>query len=210
MESKPRRQMEERDIELRDDRDRQIVRFIEQLPDLEPPWEFVTSVMQALKPKRLAWWRRAYLWAEAPRPITVTPLRAIPAGVAIVAIFALAIALISPSKDQPNVQVQDTRQRVQDTRQLPVVFTLKVPGASSVAVIGTFNEWNAKGFEMKGEKEQGVWSITLYLPQGRHEYAFLVDGEKVISDPQAAFYEENGFGSENSVLVLMEENGQNT
>jgi len=201
MESKPRRQMEERDIELRDDRDRQIVRFIEQLPDLEPPREFVTSVMQALKPKRLAWWQHAYLWARAPRPITITPLRAIPAGVAIVAIFALAIALISPSGDRPNVQVQDTRQ-------LPVVFTLKVPGASSVAVIGTFNEWNAKGFEMKGEKEQGVWSITLYLPQGRHEYAFLVDGEKVISDPQAAFYEENGFGSENSVLVL--ENGQNT
>ena len=201
MESKPRRQMEERDIELRDDRDRQIVRSIEQLPDLEPPRELVTFVMQSLKPKRLAWWQHAYLWARAPRPITITPLRAIPAGVAIVAIFALAIALISPSKDRPNVQVQDTRQ-------LPVVFTLKVPGASSVAVIGTFNEWNAKGFEMKGEKEQGVWSITLYLPQGRHEYAFLVDGEKVISDPQAAFYEENGFGSENSVLVL--ENGQNT
>ena len=195
--------MKERDVELWDDRDRQIVRFIEQLPDLEPPREFVTSVMQALKPKRLAWWQHAYLWARAPRPITITPLRAIPAGVAIVAIFALAIALISPSKDRPNVQVQDTRQ-------LPVVFTLKVPGASSVAVIGTFNEWNAKGFEMRENRERGVWSITLSLPQGRHEYAFLVDGKKVISDPHAALNEENGFGSQNSVLVLIGENGQNT
>jgi 1,4-alpha-glucan branching enzyme len=123
--------------------------------------------------------------------------------VAIAAIFALAIVLISPNNDRPNVQVQDTKQ-------LPVVFTLKVPGASSVAVIGTFNQWNAKGFEMKGDKERGVWSITLSLPQGRHEYAFLVDGKKVITDPQAAFYEEDGFGSQNSVLVLRGENGQNT
>ena len=203
MKPKSRRPMKEQEIEIRDDRDRQIVRSIAQLPDLEPPWELVTSVMQSLKPKRLPWWRRAYLWAKAPRAITITPLRAIPAGVAIAAIFALAIVLISPNKDRPNVQVQNTKQ-------LPVVFTLKVPGASSVAVIGTFNEWNAKGFEMKGDKEREIWSITLWLPQGRHEYAFLVDGKKVISDPQAAFYEENGFGSENSVLVLMEENGQNT
>ena len=119
------------------------------------------------------------------------------------AIFALAVVLVSPNEDRPSVQVTATKQ-------LPVVFTLKVPGASSVAVIGTFNEWNAKGFEMKGDKERGVWSITLSLPQGRHEYAFLVDGNKVISDPQAVFYEEDGFGSQNSVLVLRGENGQNT
>jgi hypothetical protein len=202
MKLKPGGQMKEQEIEIRDDRDRQIVRSIAQLPDLEAPTDLVNSVMQALKPKRHPWWRRAYLWAKVPRAITITPLRAIPAGVAIAAIFALAIVLISPNNDRPNVQVQDTKQ-------LPVVFTLKVPGASSVAVIGTFNQWNAKGFEMKGDKERGVWSITLSLPQGRHEYAFLVDGKKVITDPQAAFYEEDGFGSQNSVLVLRGENGQN-
>jgi len=203
MKPKPGGQMKEQGIELRDDRDRQIVRSIEQLPDLEPPRELVTFVMQSLKPKRLPWWRRAYLWAKAPRAITITPLRAIPAGVAIVVILALTFFLISPNKGRLNVQVQDTRQS-------PVVFTLNVPGASSVAVIGTFNQWNAKGCEMKGDKERGVWSITLSLPQGRHEYAFLVDGKKVITDPQAAFYEEDGFGSQNSVLVLRGENGQNT
>ena len=203
MKPKPGGQMKEQEIELRDDRDRQIVRSIGQLPDLEAPPELVTSVMRSLKPKKLPWWRRSYLWAKAPRAITITPLRAIPAGVAIVAIFALAVVLVSPNEDRPGVQVTATKQ-------LPVVFTLKVPGASSVAVIGTFNERNAKGFEMKGDKEQGVWSITLSLPQGRHEYAFLVDGNKVISDPQAVFYEEDGFGSQNSVLVLRGENGQNT
>ncbi len=44
---------------------------------------------------------------------------------------------------------------------------------------------------------------------GAYEYAFLVDGHKVVADPGATFYKTDGFGSRNAVLYA-ESNGQNT
>ena len=34
---------------------------------------------------------------------------------------------------------------------------------------------------MQWDKERELWSITLSLPEGRYEYAFLIDGQRVIS-----------------------------
>jgi hypothetical protein len=62
---------------------------------------------------------------------------------------------------------------------------------------------------MKWDKERELWAITLELPEGRHEYAFLIDGQRVISDPGAHFYQADGFGNQNSVLILRGKNGEN-
>jgi hypothetical protein len=62
---------------------------------------------------------------------------------------------------------------------------------------------------MNWDKDRQVWTITLWLPQGRHEYAFWVDHGKVDSDPGALFFQDDGFGNQNSVLVLRGQNGQN-
>lgn len=40
------------------------------------------------------------------------------------------------------------------------------------------------------------------LPMGRHEYAFLIDGERIVPDPGALLYHEDGFGNRNAVLIL--------
>ena len=48
---------------------------------------------------------------------------------------------------------------------------------------------------------EGTWKATVWLPAGRYEYRFVVDGQW-ISDPSARESVQNTFGSTNSVLVV--------
>ena len=90
---------------------------------------------------------------------------------------------------------------------VPVVFSLRLPGARSVAVIGTFNEWHPQGYEMQALRNgDQTWTLMLPLPNGRYEYAFLVDGKEIIPDPRAPFYQDDGFGNRNAVLIVGNDN----
>jgi hypothetical protein len=46
-----------------------------------------------------------------------------------------------------------------------------------------------------------VWSTTLALPVGQHQYAFVVDGRRWVADPAAPAVDD-GFGRRNSVLAV--------
>jgi 1,4-alpha-glucan branching enzyme len=81
-----------------------------------------------------------------------------------------------------------------------VDFVLKKPEAKSVFLAGTFNGWSAKRTGMSRDS-QG-WTITLWLPPGRYEYKFVVDGQW-LSDPQATDSAPNEFGGINSVLTVV-------
>ena len=61
---------------------------------------------------------------------------------------------------------------------------------------------------MKKDRQLGVWSLELSLPEGRYEYGFLVDGQRVIPDPRALIHQDDGFGNRNSVLILRNKNGE--
>ncbi len=64
------------------------------------------------------------------------------------------------------------------------LFTVAAPGAKSVAVVGDFSAWQPIAlFDHDGD---GVWAVTVALPAGRYEYAFVVDGRWVGQDPLAA------------------------
>jgi 1,4-alpha-glucan branching enzyme len=54
----------------------------------------------------------------------------------------------------------------------PVKFVLAAPGASEVAVIGSFNGWNAAGWTMRRDTASGLWTLKAALPPGSHEYVF--------------------------------------
>jgi 1,4-alpha-glucan branching enzyme len=82
----------------------------------------------------------------------------------------------------------------------PVEFALNLPRAHSVAVVGTFNDWDVNRHPLRADPG-GAWSITVWLPAGRYEYRFVVDGQWV-SDPSAGESVQNTFGSTNSVLVV--------
>jgi 1,4-alpha-glucan branching enzyme len=82
----------------------------------------------------------------------------------------------------------------------PVEFILHQPQARSVAVAGTFNDWDVSRTPLR-LSSQGTWKATVWLPAGRYEYKFVVD-DHWISDPGARESVQNTFGSTNSVLVV--------
>ena len=82
-----------------------------------------------------------------------------------------------------------------------VTFELPpVIAATSAAVYGDFNGWQ-DGKPMKRRRD-GSFSATLRLGPGRYRFRYLLDNERWENDWAADAYEPNGFGSDDSVLVV--------
>lgn len=73
------------------------------------------------------------------------------------------------------------------------------PNAKTVFVTGSFCDWKEPGVPMI--QRNGVWVLPVFLPSGRNSYKFIVDGNW-ITDPANAVYEDNEFGTGNSVLWI--------
>jgi hypothetical protein len=172
-----------------------LARMLRDLPDIEPPEALLGIVMATLQPKKLPWWRRMVRWARVPRSFTITPLQLAPVAMLLLVVSTLAV--MGWVTDQHPHLIRTAR-----SSQIPVVFNLSLPGARSVAVIGTFNGWHAQGYEMQRSSEQQSWALELQLPAGRYEYAFLVDGQQIVTDPRARIYQDDGFGNQNGVLII--------
>ncbi len=80
-------------------------------------------------------------------------------------------------------------------------FMLVAPDAREVSLAGTFNRWDAHATPLVRSGPTGVWTATLTLPAGQHQYAFVVDGVRWVPDPGAPAVDD-GFGRRNSVLTL--------
>jgi 1,4-alpha-glucan branching enzyme len=80
-----------------------------------------------------------------------------------------------------------------------VKFEVEASDASEVYVAGTFNGWDAHKhrLEMKG----GVFTKTVLVPKGRHEYKFIVDNVWCV-DPNCPDWTPNDKGSLNSVITV--------
>jgi len=88
----------------------------------------------------------------------------------------------------------------QDEKAVSVRLTFHAPQAQRVAVAGDFNKWKTDVHEMK--KSDGTWSIDLQLKPGIYSYSFVVDGKSWVPDPGAESYEDDGYGSRNSILRI--------
>jgi hypothetical protein len=182
-----------------EDRDlKRIQQAIRDLPELEPPDLLLRSVMHAVKTRELPIWTRLLRWSKAPRSVTFTPLRLVPAAALLIVVCLGGVFhLIRDEKDR--LALKDSR--------VPVVLAYRSPDARSVAVIGSFNGWQAQKCELKSINGEPHWSVTLLLPTGRYEYAFVVDGDKIVPDPGAGLHEEDGFGNQNAILFVGNGNG---
>jgi hypothetical protein len=81
-------------------------------------------------------------------------------------------------------------------------FVLVAPAATSVAVVGDFNDWNVSApTPLMREAGDGVWWVTLPLPPGRYRYAYIVDGGTWRSDPDAPAADDE-FGRPSSVVSI--------
>ncbi len=80
------------------------------------------------------------------------------------------------------------------------IFRLdKFPDSKIVAVAGSFNNWNPDNFIMV--KKDGKWTFPIYLRPGKYTYKFIVDGKWIV-DPGNEQWEDNEFGTGNSVLWI--------
>ncbi|OLB51907.1 MAG: hypothetical protein AUI08_01980 [Gemmatimonadetes bacterium 13_2_20CM_2_65_7] len=80
-------------------------------------------------------------------------------------------------------------------------FVLVAPGAQHVSLAGTFNHWDPRATPLVRSGAGDLWTATLSLPPGQHQYAFVVDGTRWVPDPTAPAVDD-GFGRRNSVLTL--------
>lgn len=71
--------------------------------------------------------------------------------------------------------------------------------AKEVIVTGSFNNWNEEGYRM--QQKAGEWILPIRLEQGKYTYKFIVD-RRWILDPANKLWEENEYGTDNSVLWI--------
>ena len=81
-------------------------------------------------------------------------------------------------------------------------FVARFPGAHSVQVVGSFNDWRTGTIPLEDRDGDGVWRAVVVLPAGAHEYMFVVDDERWVPDYSANRFVEDDFGRENSVLIV--------
>jgi 1,4-alpha-glucan branching enzyme len=77
-------------------------------------------------------------------------------------------------------------------------FSIQAPDAHAVSVAGSFNNWAPQALKCN---TKGVWSVSIPLPPGTHEYRFVVDSEW-LEDPINPEKAPSPFGGFNSVCAV--------
>lgn len=138
------------------------------------------------------WWTRK-------RAVALSPFGGLAFAAGFAGIVALGtLAAVRDGASAPDASVA-TAARV-DTVHL-VRFVIQQAGAQRVSLAGDFNGWSRDALPLEASADGSVWSVTLPLAAGRYEYAFVVDGERWIADPQSHAVQDE-FGGATSVLRL--------
>jgi hypothetical protein len=120
------------------------------------------------------------------------------AGAALAAGLLVMVMLRMPSGADPVVSAP-VASAAPETR--PVRLHLSAP-ASSVAVVGDFNDWDPSATPLRPTKEGDIWSVELRLRPGRYHYSFLIDGRRWKGDPSEPRASDSDFGAPVSVLTV--------
>jgi hypothetical protein len=80
-------------------------------------------------------------------------------------------------------------------------FTVRVPHAARVSLVGDFDQWNPVALPMTRLPDGSTWIVNVRLAPGRHAFAFSVDGG-LRTDPSAPRAADDDFGTPSSVVVV--------
>ena len=130
-------------------------------------------------------------WLLRPRMIPVPPAVALAAGAAIILVLGVFGLPGTGAIAESRVYVQ---------------FVVDAPAAETVHLVGDFTEWQPT-VELEDADGDGVWSGRVPLRPGVHEYMFVIDGANWITDPNAAGYQDDGFGQRNAIVAVSTLNG---
>ncbi len=107
-----------------------------------------------------------------------------------------------PVASKPSVPVSQPAPKPQPApiKAAQVALEFVKPGARTVQVAGTFNDWKPERTPLV-QTTGGRWIGDVRITPGRHEYLFVVDGQW-LPDPKAKESVQNPFGGYNSVLSI--------
>ena len=168
------------------------VEMLEPTPALSVAARVMAEIRQLPAQTRTGPARRLTRWLSRPRAVTV---RLRPVWTLALA-AGLAAILLLPWQSQEAL--------TPGAKQGVASFVGHFPGARSVEVVGSFNDWSRGMLHLRDENHDGIWHGAAVLPAGQHEYMFVVDGERWVPDPLAGRYVDDGFGggSQNSLLIV--------
>ena len=102
-----------------------------------------------------------------------------------------------------------------------VLFQYEAPSAKMVNLAGNFpdNQWCGTSstdgnFDSNigkmyddgthGDKvaDDGIWSLLKPLDPGRYEYKYVIDRNTWVSDPNALEFKDDGYGGQNSIVIV--------
>lgn len=126
-------------------------------------------------------------WIWNPRPLSIHWRPAYGLAAAVVILFAAVIG-------------RETAPTSAGSQQVLTQFLLNAPDAQQVALAGDFTDWEPA--HTLTRIEPGVWTVVVPLSPGVHDYAFIVDGERWVPDPNAPAVAD-GFGGLNSRLAVL-------
>jgi hypothetical protein len=155
------------------------------------------AVLSALPGEGTPWWRRRW-------QLTVTPFGAL-------GTLAAAAALVVTLRQTP---APDTSAVAAPRGAAPALaeglhlvrFELIAPVGARVSLVGGFNGWDREATTLAPAGTADAagrqrYAISLALPSGRHEYAFVLDDSTWKNDPAATTYRDE-FGTPTSVVVV--------
>jgi hypothetical protein len=136
-------------------------------------------------------------WWTAPGSITLTPLAslALAAGFAAI-VVASTLMVTSAARARVPVVVARSSDTVHVVR-----FVFLDSNAKQIALVGDFNGWAASETPLVARDGTGMWTVSVVLRPGRHEYAFVIDGKRWAADPFALTTTDE-FGTKSSIVSV--------
>jgi len=109
-----------------------------------------------------------------------------------------AAALEAPAGRAHDARTRDTVHVIR--------FVFVDRAAQSVSLVGDFNNWSREMTPLVPTANGDAWTVTVTLPPGRHEYAFIVRDAKAgrerwAADPLAPTLQDE-FGTVSSVVQV--------
>jgi len=145
-------------------------------------------------PPETSWWRTE-------RVVRLSPLTGLAVAAGLAGIIALS-SIVGGTRTATSSDVArntPTAAPVTSDTVHVVRFVFVDPAASTVDIVGDFNAWTKGVTNLERGPAPGVWTASIALPPGRHEYAFIINGSRWIADPLAPKSSDD-FGVESAVI----------
>lgn len=157
-----------------------------------------TATARESRASRTGWWRRQHT-------VRLSPL----GGLAMAAGLAGLAVLAGRATSGGDRLVRGRETSTPLARAVPetvhvVRFVFTDSLAKSVSLVGDFNAWARDATPLAEHAGDGTWVVSVELPRGRHEYAFVVRrerDERWAADPFALPVRDD-FGTESSIVTV--------